>query len=307
MGSVIFAVDADHTDLVQGDRDLRSALEERGHTVDVGVWDDRSVRWTDYDLVLVRETWDYEKNYETFLRWVEHLEEIDTLVMNPPDVLRWNAKKQYLKDFQESSVPIPPSFFVPEGANVPLERIMDEKGWDEVVVKPLVGAGAHNLDRFDRSSLDAGQKHLGELVAEHGAIVQKYLPEVTGDGEWSFLFVGKELSHTVRKTPAEGDYRVQRALGATRHHEEADPAVARQAKEYAKTITKPFLYLRMDGIVHNDRLLVVEMEMIEPRLYLEGTGEGVENFAEAIDGVIEDGLHVDYFETAAPSQMNVDG
>jgi glutathione synthase/RimK-type ligase-like ATP-grasp enzyme len=306
MADIVFVTDREHTDLVPGDRMLLENLEERGHTVDVQVWDDRDVRWSDYDLVLLRETWDYERKYKTFLQWIDHLDELPVRVMNPPNVLRWNANKQYLKDLENSGVPIPPSFFVPEGAPVPLEKVLDEKGWSEFVIKPLVGAGAFKLERFTLEELSEAQEHLENLAANRGAIVQKFLPEVEEEGEWSFLFTGGELSHTVLKQPAEDEYRVQKALGGTRHHREADPSIARQAEEYAGTITQPFLYLRLDGIVSRGRLRVVEMELIEPRLYLEGSEEGVENFADAIHETVEEGLKVRYFEAATSGEIELE-
>ncbi len=306
MPELVFAVDQDHTDLVPGDRMLREKLEERGHDVDVRVWDDRTVNWSHYEMVLLRETWDYETNYETFLQWIEHLDELPVRVMNPPNVLHWNANKQYLKDLEKSSVPIPPSFFVPKEAAVPLEKVLAEKNWSEYVIKPMVGAGAYKLERFTENELKDAQEHLKELAAEQGAIVQKFLPEVEEEGEWSFLFTGRELSHTVLKTPAKGEYRVQKALGGTREHREADPSIERQAKEHARTITQPFLYLRLDGIVSQGQLIVVEMELIEPRLYLEGSKQGVENFAEAVDDTVEEGLKVHYFEAATSGEIEIE-
>lgn len=306
MTRIAFASDEANKDLVDGDRDLRDALEEKGHSVEAAVWTEPEVSWSEYDLVLIRSTWDYETKYKQFLNWIDQLEANDNTVWNPPEVLRWNSNKQYLKELERSGVLIPPSFIVPPGASpVPLNKIMEEKNWKDVVVKPLVGGGAHKLQRFDESTVQEGQKHLDALTVEHGAMVQKFLPEVTDEGEWSFIFTGNELSHTVLKQPESGDYRVQKALGGTREHRKAPEGIRAQARDYVQKITDPYLYLRLDGIVRNERLHVLEVEMIEPRLYLAGSDEGVQNMANAIDTALQDGLSVEYFQTAVPSEMDV--
>jgi glutathione synthase/RimK-type ligase-like ATP-grasp enzyme len=303
MPTIAFASDRDHEELVEGDRMLKTYLEDLGHSVTVEVWNDEEVQWSRYDLVLIRSTWNYSSAPDSYLDWISRLESADLRLWNPPEVVRWNLHKEYLKDLRESGISVPPSFFVPEEVEVPLDKIMDEKGWDAVVLKPLIGAGGTGVERFTLDDTEDGQRHLNSLVQDRGALVQEFLPEVTQEGEWSFIFAGNQFSHAVLKTPSDDEFRVQRALGGTRHHREPPERLRRQAEDIVKKITKPYLYLRLDGIARGGRLMVLELEMIEPRLYLEGSESGVEVIGEAIDQALEDGLSIDFFETAVPSEI----
>lgn len=304
MANVVFATDEDHTELVQGDQDLQDELANLGHSVDIGVWNDSGVNWSNYDILLVRSTWDYEENYEAYLDWINEIDLSNVTVWNPPDVLRWNTNKSYLQDLNQAGIPIPSSVFIPGGSkSIPLEEIMKKKEWKEVVIKPLVGAGAYQLERYNQDQLSEGQEHLDELINDGGVLLQEYIPSVTEKGEWSFIFTGNSLSHTVKKLPDNGDYRVQKALGGKRIYEEPPKSYIRQANDYVKKITDPYLYLRLDGLIHEGQLLVLEAEMTEPRLYMEQSTNAAENLAEAVDTAIEDGLSVEFFQSAVPSEI----
>lgn len=297
MTSLALATDSDHPDLTGGDRRLVERLSGRGIESEPVIWNS-DADWSQYDAVIVRSTWNYVENRDAYLEWIDRLDGAEVQLWNPADVLRWNMNKLYLKDLRKAGHSIVPSVFVPERSSIPIERVLEEKDWSEFILKPMVGAGASGLEKFTRDSLDEAQAWLDELVGESGAIIQPYLDSVRKNGEWSFVFFNRDYRYAVKKYPTGDDYRVQAELGGSREGEEAPPAFVRQAEEAVNSITKPFLYARVDALEQNGQLRIIEIEMIEPDLYLEYAEEGPQAFADAIEEVLEQGARIDYFDHA---------
>ncbi|MFB6345733.1 MAG: RimK family alpha-L-glutamate ligase [bacterium] len=306
MKNIALATDSDHPELHPGFRQFADVLEERGLNPEPVQWTS-DTSWSDYDTVIITSTWDYVQNFDAYRSWIDTLEASSAQVWNPVDVLRWNMNKMYLKDLRESNQSIVPSVFLPAGTSVPVNRIVEEKNWSEIVIKPLVGAGASDLKKFDGESLDEAQEWLDRLADNHGAIVQEFQESIRENGEWSFVFFNREYQYAVKKEPAQDDYRVQIAHDGTREGEEAPPGLIRQAQSAVDSITKPFLYARVDALANNGQLQLIEVEMVEPDLYLEYSENGPEAFADALEDVTEQGAEIDYFDHAEIQTEEING
>ncbi len=250
------------------DASLFAALSSHGIAPVLRVWDDPTVNWADHDAVLVRTIWDYYKHHARYLAWLSRLETAGVPVFNPIAVLRWNADKRYLIDLERLGLSIIPTrVLAPED----LTAIVPTLGWDDVVVKPAVSAGAwHTLrGRVDDPAFLA---RFGELPRDATFLVQPFVPEITSEGEWSFLFFGGEFSHAVLKQPRGGDFRVQEKHGGS--FGAATPPDALIADAHAAlarldALSLPRLaYARVDGVARAGRLMIMELELIEPQLFL---------------------------------------
>jgi glutathione synthase/RimK-type ligase-like ATP-grasp enzyme len=127
-----------------------------------------------------------------------------------------------------------------------------------------------------------GPARLAEQLAAGEVLVQPFLPEVASAGEWSLIFFGSDYSHAVRKRPRGGDFRVQEHLGGSTGPAEPGPGLVRQARAAVAAVGQPLLYARVDGVERGGRLLVTELEVTEPSLYLAHGRGAAERFAEAI-------------------------
>ncbi|MFB6355621.1 MAG: RimK family alpha-L-glutamate ligase, partial [bacterium] len=216
----------------------------------------------------------------------KQLEQVKPPIWNPPEVLRWNMNKLYLKELRETGVPVIPSVFIPQGARVPLDSVMEEKNWERVVVKPLIGAGGYKMSQIDRSEADSHQEDVQRLADERGVLIQPYLTSIEENGEFSFVFFGGAYSYAVHKLPAKNEYLVHKDRGG--HYEKTEPSddLIRQAGECLSNLTKQWLYLRLDAVQVEGRLKVVELEALEPSFYFDTVPEGAEYFAEAIEQFI---------------------
>jgi glutathione synthase/RimK-type ligase-like ATP-grasp enzyme len=261
---------------------IAAELESLGHEADVVVWHDPAVEWASFDLVVIRSTWDYFDRLDEYLEWADRVDGVSRII-NSPKVIRWNSHKGYLLELGEAGIPVLPSLALARGAVDPVGRML-ATGWGEVVIKPAVDGGAMRALKAPATSPEAST-HLVDLVAAADTIVQPYAPGVEA-GEVSLFFFGGQLSHAVRKVPKPGDYRVQALHGGSEEPHDptaAELEVARRAMDLAPDA---LVYARVDLIDVDGQPTLMELELIEPDLYLTYDPEAQMRFKD----IIEDAL-----------------
>jgi hypothetical protein len=251
------------------------------------VWDDPAVAWSLYDLVVIRSVWDYSHRVNEFLDWCRSLG--GQRLRNRPELVAFNADKRYLTAL---GVPIAPTSFLQPGDHL-------EAFDGEIVVKPNVSAGARNTGRFQPEAADEAADLVRRIHASgRVALVQPYLPAVDAEGETAVIFFGGSVSHVLTKRPvlrtagvaplAEGAHGPAAVM---LEHDLVSPSTASDAQLHLANsahgaLTDRFgtpLYLRVDVATGLDgEPVLMELEAIEPRLYLELAPGSVERFAAAI-------------------------
>jgi glutathione synthase/RimK-type ligase-like ATP-grasp enzyme len=268
-------------ELSDDDRPLLAELWGLGIKAEPAVWDDASVDWKSYDAVVIRSTWDYHLSPASFSAWLARLEALGVPLWNPAPVVRANADKSYLRELEARGVSVVPTLWIEQGKPAVLDALLASRGWADAVVKPVISGGAFRTSRVKRGG-DAGQAALDDVLAHSAAMVQPFLPEIAAEGEWSFIFLGGEFSHAVLKTPRAGDFRVQEDHGGRTERREPPPGLLTQAREAAIAGPTPWLYARVDGVRRGDELVVIELELIEPSLYLRHSPTAARKLADAI-------------------------
>ncbi|HEV2845348.1 MAG TPA: hypothetical protein VG477_10920 [Thermoanaerobaculia bacterium] len=279
---IAFVTHAGLPDLAADDLLAVAELSQRGSKVVPAVWDDPGVRWPDFDSVVIRSCWDYHHRPSVFLDWLSRMESEGVPLWNPAPVVRANVDKKYLGDLAAAGIRVVPMAWVEKGSAANLAAILEERGWDEAVVKPAVSASAFQTRRTSRAEAPAQQTSFEELLSLSSALVQPFLPEIQTRGEWSLIFLGGEFSHAVLKRPREGDFRVQEHLGGSSRPAVASEELIRQARAVVEKIPGPWLYARVDGVESGEGLLLMELELTEPSLFLESDLAAPARFAEAI-------------------------
>lgn len=262
------------------DRLLAGALAHRGADAVPVVWDDPSIDWRGFDAAVVRSTWDYTWRRDAFLARAEAIANV-TRLWNPPPLLRWNAHKRYLGALAARGVPVVPTEYVDAGAPLDLAALGRARGWDEVVVKPCVSAGARDTVRLRAAT---GQAAADALRARGDLMVQPYQPAVERDGEHSLVFFDGRFSHAVRKHP-----QLVAAPSA------ADPTPRAAAPDELATAARvlaaaaalhdgtPPLYARVDLVRAADGTpQLMELEAFEPRLFFTAHPAAADTLAAAI-------------------------
>lgn len=261
-------------ELAPDDRLVLPAFAARGAEVSVVAWDDPSVAWDGFDVALIRSTWNYTERHDDFLGWLDRMEEEGVPLWNPPALARWNATKRYLRELEEAGVAVVPTRWVEPGEEAPLAALLAEEGWDGAVVKPVVSANARDTWTTSRAAAAEDERRFRALVARGAVMVQPFVEEVRTEGEWSLLFFGGALSHTLVKRPASGDFRVQEPYGGTAASATPDNETVAAARAALAAVPHPWLYARVDGVRIGGRFHVMELEMLEPSLFLATDPDG---------------------------------
>lgn len=279
-------------DLPAGDDEDGALLLDACHRHDVdaawAVWDSPEVDWEDASMSVIRSTWDYTARRAEFLAWAESVSRL----ANPAAVVAWNCDKRYLAQLERAGVPIVPTTWAAHG---------EQPQWPEgveFVVKPTVGAGSLGAGRFRVGDLDVAHQHLGTLhAAGRVAMIQPYLDGVDEAGETGLIFVDGAFSHAIRKAPMLDPGTVHgvrntssRALFAAeritrRKPGEDELALANTVLDTAHDLlglTGPLLYARVDLLPSAHGPVLIELELIEPSLFLSQNPPAADRLAAAI-------------------------
>lgn len=282
-------------ELDSDDTPLLAALAERGASADAVVWDDPSVVWADYDMVVIRSTWDYAQRRTEFLAWAEQISTV-TKLANPFPVVRWNTDKHYLRELDEAGVAVVPTIWLePERhlSSRALHTRFPANG--DLVIKPAISAGSRDTGRYtaiDANSRGLAIQHAKRLLeADRTVMVQRYLNSVDTVGEQAHVFFEGSYSHSILKgamldgpdVAIDGVYKEERisSIEASASDVEAALNVVITARRLlterstdVEVSTERFLFARVDFVKDDDgNPVLMELEMVEPSLFL-GFHEG---------------------------------
>ena len=304
MTRIALATCATLPDLHEDDAPLVAALAARGATAEPAVWDDAAVDWGQYDLVVIRSTWDYAQRRGEYLEWARRVD-MTTRLANPYPVLTWNTDKHYLRDLESVGVPVVPTMWL-EPARAFTSQALHTRfpALGEFVIKPAVSAGSIDTGRYtarDADSRGLAIKHARRLLAaQRTVMVQRYLPSVDTVGERAHVFVAGEYSHSVLKgamldgpdVGIEGVYREERMtpLDASEREVEFSAQVVRAARTcFSRTVDgvelapDPLLYARVDVVTDDSGApVLMELELVEPSLFLGLVDGSLDRFADAV-------------------------
>lgn len=282
MPKIAFVTSRELKDLTADDRVAAEALRHRGVTVVPAIWNDPKVDWRGFDRIIIRSPWDYYHHGAEFFAWFAKLDASGVPVDNPTSVLRWNMDKVYLRWIEERGGSVVPTEWIPKGGTVDLAEVLARRGWSKGVVKPTVSGGATNTWIVSAATAaDVAQK-MAPILKTSGFMIQPYLAEIETEGELSMLFYGGKYSHTIRKLPAAGDFRVQTDHGGTVQTATPIPETLAEAQRIVELRDEELLYARVDGVVVGDEFLLMEFEVLEPQLFFPYHPQAAERFADAV-------------------------
>ena len=274
---------AELPDLDQDDHALRDALTQRGIAHEAVVWDDPTVDWGAYPHVVIRSTWDYTERPAQFADWTRRVERTSTL-LNPAAAVGWNIDKNYLRDLENTGVPIVPTIWLDPERNFDSRAIHTRfPAFGDFVIKPTVSAGSRDTGRYQADvtpSRSLAIMHAKNLLGVgRRVMIQRYLRQVDTAGETALVFFDGEFSHAVRKGPIlDGPFRADdnelfaREEMSPREATDAEREVAERVvaalPQLAPGVEKPLLYARVDLIPDDEgNPVVLEVELTEPSLF----------------------------------------
>ena len=258
------------------DRMLINTFIEKGHHASQVIWNDPTIDWKKFDIVLIRSAWDYIDHFTEFLRVLQQIEASGCLLLNNYETVKWNVDKNYLLDLMRWNVPVVPTF---KASTPGLTELFRKNQWSEIIIKPTIGGGASNIRRLGIAAL---QRSIDELANPDDFLVQPMIASVISEGEYAFIYIDGKLSFTHLKKPASGDYRVQGIYGGTIDVTQPLETDMNQVGSIYNMIPFDPLYARIDVVRMGEDLAVMELEMIEPILNFELSPHGVEDFVQGV-------------------------
>ncbi|WP_380282688.1 RimK family alpha-L-glutamate ligase [Kitasatospora purpeofusca] len=265
-----------------------AALAARGLAAEPVVWGAERAAWERFDLAVVRSTWDYVERLDAFLGWADRTARA-TRLWNPAPLIRWNSDKHYLTELAHRGVAVVPTRFLEPGSPIDLEEL---DGPDGVVVKPAISAGALDTARYAPGRPDQAARHARTLLERgRSVMVQPYLPRVA-EGERALVLLDGVFSHAVRKDP------VLTEAGVIDNDRHPHPGLVPYRPTGAEVRTalaalaavpssRPPLFARVDLVLDGDGApVVLELELVEPNLFLDTVPHGPARFADAVAALV---------------------
>ena len=253
---------------------LLDAFARRGVEAQLAVWD-ADVDWGHYDLVVIRSTWDYTARRAQFLTWARSL----ARVLNPYEVLEYSSDKHYLADVGRHHRVVTSTFC----------DVGDEPRFPEgdFVVKPCVGAGSLDVDRYRSHDHERAVAHVARLHA-HGrdALIQPYVTSVDVVGERALVFIDGAFSHAMTKGAMLNVAQLDRnALFRREQMSRATPEP--DAVDFAESLLTEagfadLLYARVDLVNTEHGWALMELELVEPSLFLSFDGTAADRLVDAV-------------------------
>ncbi|MEO9475373.1 MAG: hypothetical protein ABJG41_07550 [Cyclobacteriaceae bacterium] len=274
--------DAYKKEVLEEDRLLSGALLELGLTSQRANWADQNVDWSAANYIIFRSTWDYFYRFEEFQKWLQRIDgQVKTI--NPLSQIKWNMDKHYLQDLATKGVRIVPTRFVEAGEKTTLRAAFEEGSYTRAIIKPAVSGTARHTYLIDNANIEAHEEVFQKLIKEECMLIQPFLKNIAEQGEVSFVVFDGKFSHAVLKKAKVGDFRVQSDFGGTVEEYQASKEEIEFAENAVTVCEVRPIYARVD-LAWDDqgKMSLVELELIEPDMWLRQHTGSAERYAAAI-------------------------
>lgn len=289
MTNIALATCTDEATLFYDEAPLVAELEKQGFSVFPVVWNSPEISWESYDIVLLRNTWDYHQQISAFRAWLDYLDEKEIPVLNPTPLLRWNMEKSYLEELAKSGVKTLATIFA-TGQSIQLETIFLDNDWSEIVVKPIISGSGDNTWIITADTASDSQQRFDWLNGEIGMMIQPVAEQIHTEGEYSLIFYAGKYSHAVLKKSAEDSIFIHEERGGSIQAIDAPESFIVEASKTLEKAEKIIgimpTYARVDGLSIDGEFVLMELECVEPEMYFTRSPHAAERFVKVILEVI---------------------
>lgn len=267
MTTICLITNKDDIHLWDDDVLLYHDLLASGIKTTVQVWDEINLNQPSADVFIIRSVWDYHLRHKEFLFWLDNVEKSGITIHNTVQAVKYNIDKSYLLSLQKKGINIVPTLHVNKQDIYDIDRYYDFFNSNEIIIKPVIGASSYQIQKMRKGNHFNCYNLTNQFHTDY-VLIQKYMPEVVKYGEVSIVFINKKFSHAVVKKAKHGDFRVQDDFGGTFKYITPDSKLISKAEEVISLLDFDVLYARVDCLYVNDHFHLMEIELIEPILYL---------------------------------------
>lgn len=247
-------------------------------------WRNESIDWNDYNAVIVRSTWDYQKDHKKFIEVLEKINNSSAHLENDLELMKWNMNKKYLFDLEQNGVRIVDTLWKTQFNFEEMANSFEIFKTNELIIKPNISANADNTFRLSKEKLEETKNELEIIYMNREFMVQPFMENIIEEGEYSLFFFNGEFSHCVLKKPKEKDFRVQEEHGGKFKSVVPAPELISIGKNIVSKISATPLYARTDLVRTSDNdFALMELEIIEPSLYFNMDEQSPIKFTKAFE------------------------
>lgn len=273
------------TDNLEGffvyDNMLSEPFKAKGwHATEVS-WRAPNIDWNDYEVVIIRSTWDYQSDHQAFLDCLDTIESSQASLENSLDLVKWNVSKEYLKSLEDKGIPIVPTLWAAQFNEEQLVSSFDHFNSKEIVIKPLVSANADSTYRLSKTQLLAQKSVLENEFSDRKFMIQPFINSVVSEGEYSLFYFLGQFSHCILKVPKATDFRVQEEHGGQLQSVQPSEVLLQVSSAVLAALPEMPLYARVDLIRTDNGFALMEIELIEPSLYFNMDSKSAHRFVDA--------------------------
>lgn len=258
-------------------------LESLGWEVEEVSWHDTKLNYDEFEIVVVRSTWDYQAHEKAFVECLKKIDRSSAVLENSLKTMQWNISKTYLRELNAKGIPIIPTIWCDQLSASDLDDPFSLLSCDEVVIKPYVSANSDFTYRLTPSELNAQILKITSEYSKKSAMIQPFINSIIEDGEYSLFYFNGEFSHAISKHPKQGDFRVQEEHGGELKVIKPSHAQFELAKSTLAALPDIPLYARIDIVDLGQHLAIIEVELIEPSLYFNMDSDAALRFAQALN------------------------
>ena len=266
--------------LTEDDQLVFAELLKSGYNIIPVIWDDPDIDWKAFDLLVIRSCWDYHLKYKQFISWLTYIKKINIPVLNNPGLIKWNARKNYLQKLYSNGIEIVDTSWIGEFSADYILKIMNQKNWTRAVLKPQISASAYNTVLLDRQNIKKQIRQLDSNIKFW--MLQEFIPEIAENGELSLIYFAGRFSHAVNKIPGKADFRSQPEFGSQIITHRPGTGLLAQTDKIFSFFNDYILYARVDGFIRKSRFILMELELIEPFLFLKFSDGAAKKLADEI-------------------------
>lgn len=256
---------------VSDDLLIKKYLLKSGFNVDIIAWED-SNDLSKYDAIIIRSIWGYEKQ---IIKFEEFLNKIpsSTKLINSRNIVNAN----YHKDIQlhlldKYNIPHIPTSIIDINCNN-IEKQIKLLGYqNDFVIKPSISAsGGHTYLISNNSSRHNVIKYnqintiYNNINIQTKLLIQPFYPQID-DGELSIVYINNMPVYALKRYP--------KVLNSTSKVEylpieDVDKKAILLGNKISKIKEyKDNLYFRVDMLKINNDYLIMEVELVEPDLFI---------------------------------------
>ncbi|WP_309608319.1 hypothetical protein [Flavobacterium sp.] len=267
--------------LLETENQLIPKLAKHNIVAKAVIWNDETINWEDYDVLIFRNTWDYYEKQIEFDIWLDKIQKLGIKTLNSIAIINKNKHKFYLRELQQLGFTILPTIFIEKTKELNLKKFIPNH-WKKAVIKPAYSAGSYQTELFDISEIDIINQKYQNIAPQKELLLQEFMPEIQTLGETSFIFFNKKFSHAVNKKPIEGEFRIQVQYGGKYKLVQPNQDIIEKAQKIVNTFSEDLLYARVDGIIIGNEIYLMEIECIEPDLYFNLAKDSMDKFVNSI-------------------------